>query len=67
MAPTDTAYPSLNIEQVAGRLGVSTTTIFRMLARGEAPPSYKVGKRRLWRQSDVLAWLETCREPGQVA
>jgi excisionase family DNA binding protein len=63
MAQTDSAYPSLNIEQVAGRLGVSSATIFRMLARGHAPPSYRVGKRRLWREQDVLAWLETeCRE-----
>jgi excisionase family DNA binding protein len=63
MAQTDTAYPSLTIEQVAERLGVSTTTIFRMRTRGGAPPSYKVGKRRLWRECDVLAWLETeCRE-----
>ena len=65
MPQTDSAYPSLNTEQVADRLGVSTTTIFRMLARGEAPPSYKVGRRRLWRQSDVLTWLETCREPEE--
>jgi excisionase family DNA binding protein len=63
MAQTDTAFPSLNIEQVAGRLGISTTTLFRMLALGAAPPSYKVGKRRLWHERDVLEWLETeCRQ-----
>jgi excisionase family DNA binding protein len=66
MTQTDSAYPSLNAEQVADRLGVSTTTIFRMLARGAAPPSYKVGRRRLWRQSDVLTWLEACRDPGEA-
>jgi excisionase family DNA binding protein len=68
MAKADTrTFPSLTIEQVADRLGVSSTTIFRMIARGTAPPSYKVGKRRLWRERDVLDWLETeCRE-GVVA
>ena len=63
MAQTDTPYPSLNIEQVADRLGVSSATIFRMLARGEAPPSYRIGRRRLWREADVLDWIENeCRE-----
>ena len=32
--------------------------LFRMLARGEAPPSYRIGKRRFWREPDVIAWLE---------
>jgi excisionase family DNA binding protein len=57
------AYPSLNSSQVAERLRVSEATLFRLLRRGEAPPSYKIGKRRLWRESDLLDWLETkCRE-----
>jgi len=62
MARPDT-YPSLNIEQLANRLGISTKTVHRMIARGEAPPSYRIGrKRRVWREHDVLEWLETeCR------
>lgn len=59
-------YPSLSIEQVSDRLGVSEATLYRLLRRGHAPPSYRIGKRRLWRESDVLEWLETrCREEGR--
>lgn len=59
------SYPSLTTAQVAQRLSVSEATVFRMLARRVGPPSYKIGRRRLWRESDVLNWLETeCRESG---
>jgi excisionase family DNA binding protein len=62
-APPPAAYPSLTVAQVARRLGISEATLFRMLSRGDAPPSYRIGGRRYWRESDVLAWLETrCRE-----
>jgi prophage regulatory protein len=63
-APPPAAYPSLTVAQVAERLGISEATLFRMLSRGEGPPSYRIGgRRRYWRESDVLDWLETrCRE-----
>jgi prophage regulatory protein len=63
-APPPATYPSLTVAQVAKRLGISQATLFRMLARGDAPPSYRIGgRRRYWRESDVLAWLETtCRD-----
>jgi prophage regulatory protein len=25
---------------------------------GQGPPSFRLGKRRVWRRSKVLAWLE---------
>jgi excisionase family DNA binding protein len=61
----DTAnpYPSLTASQVAERIGVCDATLYRMLAAGTAPVSYKIGARRYWREADVLAWLETsCRD-----
>ena len=63
-APPPAEFPSLIVAQVAERLGISEATLFRMLSRGEAPPSYRIGgRRRYWRESDVLAWLESrCRE-----
>lgn len=58
-------YPSLTDPQVAERLRISLATLYRLRARGEGPPSYRVGKRRLSRESDVLDWLENeCREGG---
>lgn len=62
-ATTGYDFPNLRVAQVAERLGVSEATVFRLLKRGEAPPSYKVGKARLWRESDVVDWLESaCRQ-----
>jgi prophage regulatory protein len=63
-APPPAEFPSLTVAQVAERLGISEATLFRMLSRGEGPPSYRIGgRRRYWRESDVLAWLESrCRE-----
>jgi predicted DNA-binding transcriptional regulator AlpA len=56
-------YPSLRRSQLAKRLGVSEATTFRLDKRGLGPPSYKVGKTRLWRESDLIAWLESeCRQ-----
>ncbi|MGH3556636.1 MAG: helix-turn-helix transcriptional regulator [Mycobacterium sp.] len=26
---------------------------------GQGPPSFKLGRRRVWKRSAVLAWLET--------
>ena len=53
----------LTTPEVARLLGVSEATIFRMLQRAEAPPSYRIGRRRLWRECDLLDWLESaCRE-----
>lgn len=64
VVPPAAEFPSLTVAQVAERLGISEATLFRMLSRGEAPPSYRIGgRRRYWRESDLLAWLESrCRE-----
>ncbi|MCH7667133.1 MAG: helix-turn-helix domain-containing protein [Acidobacteria bacterium] len=66
--PTPHQFPSLVARQVAERIGVSEATLFRLLARGAAPPSYKIAKRRLWREIDVIDWLEReCRDEGRAA
>ena len=65
MIPTTENYdfPSLRSPQVAELLGVSEATVFRWVKRGEGPPSYKLGKARLWRRSDLVAWCEAeCRQ-----
>lgn len=58
-------WPSLTYPQVADLLHISEATLHRLRQRGEAPPSYRIGGRRLFRESDLLAWLETdCRRAG---
>jgi excisionase family DNA binding protein len=44
--------------QVARLLAVSVSTIKRLRATGEGPPSIRVGKRAIrYRREDVEAWL----------
>lgn len=68
MSATDHSLPSITRPQLASRFGVSEATIFRWVAEGKAPPSYKVGGQRLWRERDILEWLEReCREEPRSA
>jgi excisionase family DNA binding protein len=44
--------------QVARLLAVSVSTVKRLRAIGEGPPSIRVGKRAIrYRREDVEAWL----------
>lgn len=62
---THSEYPSLSYRQVAKRLAISETSLFRLLQKGKGPPSYKIGGSRRWKESDVLDWLESeCRQAG---
>lgn len=41
-------------------VGLSRSTIYAMIAEGTFPKPVKLGKRAVgWRQSDVMAWLES--------
>lgn len=44
--------------EVAEMLGTSENTLNHWIATGYAPPSAKIGRRRVWREADVLDWLE---------
>ena len=64
--PTDPdAFVSLN--QVAGHLGVSASTIKRMVAQGAFPrPSATSKSRRGWRVREVLDWPGYSLEPRKA-
>jgi PTS system nitrogen regulatory IIA component len=49
------------IEQAAEFLGVPTSWLYDQAARGKVP-SYKVGKYRRFRVSELEAWISTRRE-----
>lgn len=44
------------------RAPVETVRYWRHVGKG--PRSFKVGRRVLYRRSDVEAWLEQCRQSG---
>ena len=46
--------------EVSALVGLSRTSIYRMIREGSFPEPVQVGKRRIaWRQSDLNAWLES--------
>jgi prophage regulatory protein len=47
---------SLDLERLTG---VPSSTWRYWHTIGEGPASFKIGRRRVWRRSTVLAWLES--------
>ena len=56
----------LTARELAERLGFSAATVVDWAERG-AIPSFKVGGRLRFRESEVLAWLEQRRNTTAVA
>ena len=60
-------FPSLRSPQAAETLNISEATLWRWNRAGQGPVSYKIGGSRLWRKSDLVAWLENeCRQTRAV-
>lgn len=57
----------LTIEEVAERLRVSVLTVRWLRQEGRFAPAIKVGRRLVWDPRDIAAWLESHREPTEVA
>ena len=54
----------LYVEEVAERLRLSRTTVYRMAAEGKLP-SIRIGFSRRFRERDIAAWLERSKHgPG---
>lgn len=52
----------LTIDQLARELGMSRRTIQNRLCNGASmPPSYKIGRSRLFQRDEVDAWIERSR------
>lgn len=56
----------LTKRDIAEAFDVSVNTVNHWVAVGYGPPSAKIGRRRVWRRSDVDRWLEAQFE-AQVA
>jgi excisionase family DNA binding protein len=62
-AAEEVAWPDwVNVEGFAQMLpGTSKRTVYAWIASGEAPQSFRVGKRLYFKRSDCLAWIERHR------
>jgi excisionase family DNA binding protein len=56
--------PLLTARELAELLGFSAATVVDWSERGEVP-SFKIGGRLRFRESEVLAWLEARRMNGR--
>jgi excisionase family DNA binding protein len=52
----------LTIEEVAQSLRVSVPTVRWLRQEGRFAPAIKVGRRVLWDEEALMAWLEANRE-----
>lgn len=49
---------TVTLAGVASMLGVSARTLERMIALGEFPRPFRVGKQRMYRRSTVERWID---------
>lgn len=61
MAPT-TAPKLLTVTETADMLRKSEAQMRWLIHTGNAPRSAKIGGRRMFRESDVLAWIDAAFE-----
>lgn len=58
----------LNVKEVAAYLGVCVRTVWGLRAEGNFAPGTKIGKKVVWREAVLKAWLEEATEaPGESA
>ncbi|QHK19725.1 helix-turn-helix domain-containing protein [Pseudarthrobacter psychrotolerans] len=55
---TDLRPVLLTLDEVATVLRKSPSQLRWLIHNGKAPRSAKIGGRRMWREADVLAWID---------
>lgn len=56
--------PLLNIDELAGYLGVPVSTIYDWRTNGKGPRAYRFGKRIMFGITDIRTWMDAMREPA---
>lgn len=54
----------LGMPEVAERIGRSLDTLRYWRKRGEGPPSFKLGRRVVYMESDLVGWIAEQRRQG---
>jgi len=51
------------VKNFADYLGVSNSTILRMIKRGEIDFGFKLGMYWRFKRDDIESWIEDCKQP----
>jgi prophage regulatory protein len=63
--PARTPSRILRLRTVVELTGLSRSTIYLRIAKGDFPRQVSLGGRAIgWRESDVYSWLEALQEKG---
>ena len=58
----------LTRRQVQARIGLGTSTLYRLMRQRDFPPPLKIrGKCVRWRENEIEAWLARCPRATGVA
>jgi prophage regulatory protein len=57
----------LRVHSVGSITGLSTATIYRLMAKGEFPRPFKItGYARAWRLTEIMAWIDSRDREGAL-
>jgi predicted DNA-binding transcriptional regulator AlpA len=65
--PGPTPEPLVPLEPVLDYTGLTKSGFYSLRHRREGPPAYRIGRRLMFRWSDVEAWVELRRDDGPGA
>jgi predicted DNA-binding transcriptional regulator AlpA len=54
--------PLVPLEDVLRYTGLTRSAYYSLRHRGEGPPTYRLGRRLMFKWPEVLAWVETRRD-----
>ncbi len=57
----DTEQQFVDIRELSRLIHISVSTLNRLITDGKIP-SYKVGKKRLFKKTEMLEWMESKKE-----
>ncbi len=67
MAKAAEREPLVPLDDVLAHTGLTPAAFYSMRHRGDGPTAYRLGKRLMFRWSDVERWLESRRDNPRSA
>jgi predicted DNA-binding transcriptional regulator AlpA len=59
--------PLVPLETVLDHTGLTASAFYSLRHRGEGPPAYRLGKRLMFRMSEIETWIDSRRDAPEPA